>query len=149
MARTTSRKPSRRPSTASRAVDDDAGARAIAGLAVIDAIQQGIARSLGFQGVVDLAGDKLRELFRTGDLGIGWWDAAAGIMHPLYEYEHGVRLQASPRKPADAWLAVAASRRPLVLNDRAEQAAVGSSTVPGTDTALSIVVVPIEVRCQE
>ena len=43
-------------------------------LAVINSIQQGMAAELDFQAIVDLVGDKLREVFGTGDVGIGWWD---------------------------------------------------------------------------
>ena len=39
-------------------------------LAVINSIQQGMAAELDFQAIVDLVGDKLRELFSTADLGI-------------------------------------------------------------------------------
>ena len=39
-------------------------------LAVINSIQQGMAAELDFQAIVDLVGDKLREVFKTGDLGI-------------------------------------------------------------------------------
>ena len=43
-------------------------------LAVINSIQQGMARELNFQAIVDLVGDKLREMFATGDLAIHWRD---------------------------------------------------------------------------
>ncbi len=39
-------------------------------LAVINSIQQGIAAELSFQGIVDLVGDKLREVLGSGDVGI-------------------------------------------------------------------------------
>ncbi len=41
-------------------------------LAVINSIQEGIAAELDFQAIVDLVGDKLREVFATGDMGIRW-----------------------------------------------------------------------------
>ena len=41
-------------------------------LAVINSIQQGIAAELDFQAIIDLVGDKLREVFETGDIGIRW-----------------------------------------------------------------------------
>ena len=59
-------------------------------LAVINSIQQGISASLDFQAIIDLVGDKLREVFQTGDLAIRWWDEAAGTTHWLYAYEHGI-----------------------------------------------------------
>ena len=43
-------------------------------LAVINSIQQGMAAELNFQAIVDLVGDKLRELFNTGDMSIRWRD---------------------------------------------------------------------------
>ena len=47
-------------------------------LAVINSIQQGIAAELDFQAIVDLVGDKLREVFGTGDIGIRWRDERPG-----------------------------------------------------------------------
>ncbi len=44
-------------------------------LAVINSIQEGMAAELDFQAIVDLVGDKLREVFNTGDIGIRWYDA--------------------------------------------------------------------------
>ena len=43
-------------------------------LALINSIQQGMAAKLEFQAIVDLVGDKLRELFKTGDFVILWYD---------------------------------------------------------------------------
>ena len=43
-------------------------------LAIINSIQQGMAAELDFQAIVDLVGDKLREVFKTGDIGIRWRD---------------------------------------------------------------------------
>ena len=65
-------------------------------LAVINSIQEGIAAELDFQAIVDLVGDKLREVFRTGNLGIRWYDPKTNLNHFLYEYEHGVRLEDVP-----------------------------------------------------
>src|SRR5258706_13582343 len=62
-------------------------------LAVIDRIQEGMASALDFQAIVDLVGDKIREVFKSGDVTIGWRDTKDGRAHPLYAYEHGKRLQ--------------------------------------------------------
>ena len=61
-------------------------------LAVINSIQEGMAAELDFQAIVDLVGDKLREVLHTGDIGIRWYDAKTDLIHYLYEYEHGERL---------------------------------------------------------
>src|SRR5438034_3053744 len=68
-------------------------------LAVINSIQQGMAEKLDFQAVVDLVGDKLREVFNTGDIGIRWYEPATGLNHYLYQYEHGTRQTLSPTPP--------------------------------------------------
>ena len=62
----------------------------------IDSIQHGLASKLDFQAVVDLVGDKLREVFATGDIGIWWWDADTRTGHGLYVFEHGVRHHPAP-----------------------------------------------------
>ena len=43
-------------------------------LAVINSIQEGVAAELDFSAIIDLVGDKLREVFRTGEIGIRWHD---------------------------------------------------------------------------
>src|ERR1700751_1014761 len=56
-------------------------------LAIINSIQQGLAKRLNFQAIVDLVGDELRELFKTPDLGIVWYDEKTDLVHYLYAYE--------------------------------------------------------------
>ncbi|MDQ2917430.1 MAG: GAF domain-containing protein, partial [Pseudomonadota bacterium] len=114
-------------------------------LAVINSIQQGMAAKLDFLAIIDLVGDKLREVFATGDMGIRWYDAKTNLIQYLYQYEHGVRLHAPPRppNPGGTWFKMVATRQPLVANNPAEFAALGGLTVPGTDASLSSVGVPI------
>ena len=108
-------------------------------LAVINSIQQGMAAELDFQAIVDLVGDKLREVLDTGDIGIAL--ARRGrraSRHPLYLYEHGARLPAravppsSPaaRSPAPWCVAARAARRPATGPSRRRSAC---EVVPGTD----------------
>src|SRR5260221_2354059 len=61
-------------------------------LAVINSVQQGLAAQLDFQGVIDLVGDKLREVLHTGDLGIRLYDRDTGLLDFVYNFEHGLRL---------------------------------------------------------
>ena len=67
-------------------------------LSVINGIQQGMAAALGFQATIDLVGDKLREVFHTGDAEIHWLHHATGLSHRLYVYQHGKRLSLPPFK---------------------------------------------------
>ena len=114
-------------------------------LAVINSIQQALGAELDFQAIVDVVGDKLREVFATGDIGIRWWDESTNVVSSLYEYEHGVRLHfpPAPPDPGDAVDRFLHERRVWVAGSRDEMAALGIRTVPGTDQSRSLVVVPM------
>ena len=87
-------------------------------LAVINSIQEGMAAELDFQAIVDLVGDKLREVFRTGDIGIRWYDPKTNLNHFLYQYEHGVRMSVPPRPPSPGGREAASRRvQPIVVNN--------------------------------
>src|SRR5918996_356140 len=57
-------------------------------LEIINSIQQGLAAELDFQAIIDLVGDKLREILSADDLVIAWYDEKTNVMHYLYAYEH-------------------------------------------------------------
>ena len=115
-------------------------------LEVISAIQRGVAGELDFQAIAVLVGDKLREVFRTGNVSMVWWDEASDMLHTLYNYEHGKPI---PHRPPRAvihgkWYDDLLHRRTVqVVNSLAEQEAAGLKPAPGTDLCLSSVTVPI------
>ncbi|HXD11647.1 MAG TPA: GAF domain-containing protein, partial [Anaerolineales bacterium] len=117
----------------------------VAELQIINSIQQGLAAELDFQAIVDLVGDKLREVFNTPDLGITWYDEKANLVHYLYFYEHGRRITtpATPPNPGGIYENEIRTRRPLVLNNEADFAKINMRVIPGTDQAKSVVIVPI------
>jgi GAF domain-containing protein len=94
---------------------------------------------------VDLVGDKLREVFQTGDIGIRWNNAQTGLVDYLYEYEHGERLhiESRPMQPGGIGEMLNKTRKPLVFNTPAELVAFGSVPLPGTDQGKSSVNVPM------
>src|SRR5437588_8388129 len=102
-------------------------------LAVINRIQEGMAAELDFQAIVDLVGDKLREVFKTGDIGIRWYDPKANLNHFLYQYEHGERLSEAPRPPAAGGSKLLQTRQPAVANNPTEFAAAVFTTVTRSD----------------
>ena len=113
-------------------------------LAIINSIQQGLASKLDFQAIIDLVGDKLRQVLDTGDIGIRWHDREANLIYYLYEYEHGERLTIPPAPPTNrAWFKLIETRRPIVLNTLAEMGEMGVTLVPGTDQSKAMVNVPI------
>ena len=116
-------------------------------LALINSIQQGVAAKLDFRRIVDLVGDRLNEVFDTGDLSIRWWDPATGLIHFLYEIEHGRRREVAPMAPSPggSFDRMQRTRQPILFRSLAEFRAAGGQVLPGTDEPLSLVTVPIVV----
>jgi PAS domain S-box-containing protein len=114
-------------------------------MAVINSIQQGLAAELDFQTIIDLVGDKLREVLNTGEIGIRWYEPDANLMHYLYEYEHGERITipSAPPPVGGIWEKLVLTRKPIIINTLAEGKALGLLIVPGTDQSKSLVYVPI------
>ena len=114
-------------------------------LAIINSIQQGMAAALNFQAIVDLVGDKLREVFNTGNIAIFWWDEQAQLARGVYVAQYGVRVEIAPFRPDlhGPMMQAFASKRPIIANSRAEMAALGLHAVDRVDPCLSRAVVPV------
>jgi GAF domain-containing protein len=112
---------------------------------VINGIQQAMGAALDFQAVVDVVGDKLREVFATGDLSIRWWNEAAQVEESLYSYEHGVRLPHSTYRLVPGTLPhrFYEEKKPLVVGSIEEQLAIGVPVLPGTDRRRSMLILPM------
>jgi PAS domain S-box-containing protein len=111
-------------------------------LQIINSIQKGLAAELDFQAIIDLVGDKLRELFKTGDMGITWWDEKADLVHYLYMYEHGKRIsvQASPPRSGGIYETLMRTHQPYIMNE-VDYPTYG--LMPGTDRSKSAAFIPI------
>ena len=114
-------------------------------LHIINSIQQGLASELDFQAIVDLVGDKLSEIFKTGDLGIYWHDDKNNLMHYLYVYERGERISIAPAPPQPGGLLdiIRPTCQPLVLNTKADFERANTKIVPGTVQSKSLAAVPV------
>jgi signal transduction histidine kinase/CheY-like chemotaxis protein/uncharacterized protein YigA (DUF484 family) len=113
-------------------------------LAVINSIQQGLVAQLDLQMIIDLVGDKLREVFASGDLAISWFDEQNMVATPAYFYEHGKRLaDVAPfpvrRNPHN--LRLLTERTAILVNSRAEMAT--THAVPGTELPLAYMRAPV------
>jgi GAF domain-containing protein len=115
----------------------------VAELQIINSIQQGLAAELDFQAIVDLVGDKLREVLSTGDLGVRWYDEKTNLVHFLYEYEHGERLSATPMSPPanSTFGVILKTRQPVVYKTPADYPQ--GLVLPGTDRSKSLAAIPI------
>ena len=109
-------------------------------LEVINSIQQGLAAELSFNAVINLVGDKLRQVLNTENIGIRWLDTKANMLRYLYEFEHGVRITVADRPPSESpmWINVVEAKKPYLIDYREDY-----MVIPGTDQGLSGVVVPI------
>ncbi|MEN9630105.1 MAG: hypothetical protein RJA10_3333 [Pseudomonadota bacterium] len=104
-------------------------------LAIVNGIQNGMARSLDFQSIVDRVGDQLREVLHTQTLGIRWYDASAHRIHFLYEYEQGIRIHPEPRTPVAGGPVerLIRTRQPAVYANREQVRAAGLLRVGRSD----------------
>ena len=114
-------------------------------LAVINDVQLGMARELDFQAIVELVGERLRDVFQTGHIAIFWWDEAARLARAVYAVQFGVHVEIAPFRPdVDGPMMKAfASKRPIVANSRAEMVALRLQAVDRVDPCLSRAVVPV------
>jgi GAF domain-containing protein/DNA-binding response OmpR family regulator len=114
-------------------------------LAVINSIQQGLAAELDFQAIVDLVGDKLREIFNTPDMLISWYNKETNQIHYLYVYEHGKRMPFAslPPTPGGSFEQMQKTRQPVVFKTAADYVSTNTKTLDGTDQSKSLVAVPI------
>src|SRR5207249_1326986 len=65
-------------------------------LAIINSVQQGLAAELNFQAIIDLVGDKIAEIFRTGYMYMALHDKATNLVAMPYYLEHGERFPVEP-----------------------------------------------------
>jgi signal transduction histidine kinase/CheY-like chemotaxis protein/HPt (histidine-containing phosphotransfer) domain-containing protein len=113
-------------------------------LAVINSVQQALTGPLDFRAIVDVVGDKLREVFRCDDLTIIWREPAQARVHFLYAIEHGRRIEIEPAPERDRPLQRAlAQRQPVVIGTPAEAEALGVTAISGTGSAWSSALVPM------
>src|SRR4029453_8328784 len=85
----------------------------VAELQIINSIQQGLASKLDLHAIVELVGEKLRDILSTRDIGIRLYDEKTNLIHYLYEIEHGERLAIAPRPPSALFRQQCADRLPV------------------------------------
>src|SRR6056297_3231189 len=119
-------------------------------LAVINSVQQGLVAEMDMQGIYDLVGDRLRELFDAQVTGIYTFDQDAGLEHFQYLFEDGERLypESRPLNEIRKWIINNASL--LQVNENADDKIYEITKerhepVPGTRLPKSLIFVPLTV----
>ena len=125
-----------------------AAERRAAELAVINRIQQRMTARLDFHAIVKLVGDELREVFRTSDVHLFWFDDERQLMTPLYSYEFGQPSTGDSMKPfvlnpLNALAQRHKALQPTVMNSVAEVWRYWPQMVVDETTPLSVIKVPI------
>src|SRR5688572_2252192 len=104
-------------------------------LAIINSVQEGLARKLDFQGIVDLIGDKVREIFSADTVSVGMYDSQRDRVHHLYYVDRGQRvLLAEGPAPRPSLTAVVIDQRaPLLIGTQDEMLQYGAVTIPRSE----------------
>ena len=117
----------------------------LAELAIINSIGQALARQLDFQRIIDLVGDKIREILQVEKNFIALYDQASQLIHFPYYWDRG-RINSSPLLLGEGLTShVIQTRRPLLLGTLEEQAALGAVYEPDEKVTPSWLGVPIMV----
>src|SRR5688572_6766101 len=117
-------------------------------LAVINSVQEGLAKELDIQGIYNLVGDRLCDLFPdTQTLVIRTFDHDAGLEHFQYAIEKGTRLEVEPRPFMWANQQLIRTKRPVDIKENYLETAhkFGSTGVTKGQPPKSAVFVPMMV----
>jgi PAS domain S-box-containing protein len=117
-------------------------------LAIINSVQAGLAAKLDLTGIIELVGEKVREIFHGADTSIRLYDPKTDLMSFPYVVERGKRLDVEPIIPPQGFgRYILETRQPVLLNGNADLTKYGFlpdlTTVPGTESAESFLGVPI------
>jgi GAF domain-containing protein len=92
-------------------------------LAVINSVGEGLAQELTFQGIVDLVGDKIQEVFDAQIAGISLYDRTTDIIQNMYAVERGERLEPATYPLGRGFTShVIQTRSPLVISSEQQRA---------------------------
>jgi GAF domain-containing protein len=96
-------------------------------LEIVNGMGQVLAQQLELQAVIDLVGDKIREILRPETIDIRLYDRRSNLIHTPYQYDAGHRIIKQPF-PLGRGLTsrVIESRRPLLLGTDLEAQALGA-----------------------
>ena len=116
-------------------------------LALINAVQRGLAEKLDTQAMYDLVGDRLQELFDAQVVDIGMLDRDAGVIHFPYAIERGVRFPDEPIEVLGFRKHAVDSRTTVVVNEHLPERAaeIGQPLVIQGEMPRSAVYVPLVV----
>ncbi len=116
-------------------------------LAVINSVQEGLARELDIQAIYDMVGNKIRELFDAQVVVIATLDKENGMEHFRYHIEKGVRSIPDSRPLDKLRKHLIENKQTILFNESTEEirTKLGLKVVPGTEMPKSLLFVPLVV----
>jgi GAF domain-containing protein/CheY-like chemotaxis protein len=117
-------------------------------LAVINSVQEGLVAQMDMQGIYDLVGEKIRDIFDAQVVIIGTFDHAAGLELFQYMFEKGERYYPEPRAISGVRTHLIRTRQLVLINENFEQTLAdygGGRAIPGTEMPKSAVWIPLTV----
>lgn len=115
-------------------------------LALINSVQQALAKNLDVQAIYNLVGDKIRDIFDSQVVMISTYDQPTETIEHRYAIERGEHIYAPGKYPIRGFRTqIVQTRQPVLVNTHvAELAAqLGQHTIPGTITPKSWLGVPM------
>ncbi len=117
-------------------------------LAVINSVQQGLVAQMDLQGIYDLVGDQIRDLFEAQVVIIATIDPDQGMEYFKYAFEDGKRHYPAQRPLDKIRLRLIKTRRIILMNENAAEAYTTITgeepvAIPGTVFPKSVVLVPL------
>ena len=114
-------------------------------LAVINSVQEALAKELDIQAIYDMVGNRIRDLFDAQVVGIATFDHAKELEVIHYLIEKGERYNPVPRPLNILRKHLIQTKEKILINKNFEEvtAAFGVKKVPGTEPPLSALYVPL------
>jgi signal transduction histidine kinase/CheY-like chemotaxis protein len=113
-------------------------------LSVITSVQDGLAKELDIQGIYELVGEKMREIFNAQVFDIATYDKTTRLIEDRYTYEKGDRTLLPPRELIGFRKWVVENGKPLMINkDIEKQTHEYGNVVMAGAASKSVVFVPI------
>ncbi len=114
-------------------------------LAVINSVQEALAKEMDIQAIYDLVGNRIRDLFDAQAVGIETFDQKTETDHIQYLIEKGERYYPAPRPLNILRKHLIATREKILINKNFEEVAAtfGMKKIPGTEQPKSAVYVPL------
>jgi GAF domain-containing protein/CheY-like chemotaxis protein len=90
-------------------------------LGVINSVQDGLVRKMDMQGIYELVGEKIREIFDAQVIDIVTYDQKSHLIADRYSYEKGDRTLVGPRKPSGFRKHIIETGKELILHGNIEK----------------------------